>query len=100
MTAPAANETPENEGCQNCQSKKNETGINEPLLQGVHGFGRLDRRNRFAHYAPLNDVRDHEQIQRNQRARPPTTHLGFANSGFAVAAHSRGLSRLRFSEGR
>jgi hypothetical protein len=72
VTSPAANVSPETQRRQDRQGKKDETFIDEPLLQRVHGFRRLDGRNRLAHDAPLNDVRDHEQIEKDQcRGAPP-----------------------------
>jgi len=75
VTAPAANVSPENQRRQDRQTKKDEACIDEPLLQRVHGFRRLDGRNRLAHDAPLNDVRDHEQIENNQRRGAPPAGL-------------------------
>jgi len=75
VTTPATNKTPEDERRQNCQAKKDEARIHESLLQGVHRFRWLDGRNRFAHNPPLNDVRDHEQVESNQRRRAPPAGL-------------------------
>jgi len=75
VTTPTTNKTPEDERGQNRQAKKYETSVHEAILQGVHGFRGLDGRNRFAHQSPLNDVRDHEQIQSNQRRRAPPAGL-------------------------
>ena len=75
MTAPAANVSPKNQCRQDRQSKKDEACIDEPVLQRVHGFRRLDGRNRLAHDLPLNDVRDHEQIEKDQRRRAPPAGL-------------------------
>ena len=49
VTTPATNKTPEDEGGQNCQAKKDETGVYETILQCVHRFRGLNGRNRFAH---------------------------------------------------
>ena len=49
VTTPATNKTPEDERRQNCQGKKDEARVHEPLLQRVHRFRGLDRRNRSAH---------------------------------------------------
>src|SRR6476660_5788029 len=49
VTTPATNKTPENERRQNCQAKKDEARVNEPVLQRVHRFRGLDGRNRSAH---------------------------------------------------
>ena len=75
VTAPAANVSPENQRRQDRQSKKDEACIEEPLLQRVHNFRRLDGRNRLANYAPLDDVRDHEQIEKDQRRGAPPAGL-------------------------
>jgi len=42
VTTPATNKTPEDERGQNCQTKKNEAGVHEPVLQRVHRFRGLD----------------------------------------------------------
>jgi len=34
---------------------------------------------------PLNDVRDHEQVEKDQRRAAPPAGFRFANTGFAVA---------------
>src|SRR5262249_47894673 len=75
MTAPAADISPEDQGRQDRQGEKDESRVNEPLLQSVHGLRRLDRRNCLAHDAPLNDVRDHEQIEKDQRPSSPPAGL-------------------------
>ena len=49
VTTPATNKTPEDERRQNCQAKKDEARVHEPVLQRVHGFRGLDGRNRSAH---------------------------------------------------
>ena len=85
MTTPAAHKTPEDQRRQNRQTKKDESRIDESALNRLHRLRRLDRRNRFAHHPPLNDVRDHEQIQRDQRRRAPSAGLRFADASFAVA---------------
>ena len=75
MTTPATNETSEDQRRDNCQAKKDEAGVHESVLQRVHRLRGLDRRNRFTREPPLNDVRDHEQIQRDQRRSAPPTGL-------------------------
>ena len=85
VTTPATNKTPEDERRQNCQAKKDEARVHEPVLQRVHRLRRLDGRNRFAHDPPLDDVRDHEQVQKDQRGRAPPTGLRFTYAGFTVA---------------
>ena len=85
VTTPATNKTPEDERRQNCQAKKDEARVHEPVLQRVHRFRGLDGRNRSAHDPPLNDVRDHEQIQSHQRGRAPPTGLRFTYAGFTEA---------------
>ena len=85
VTTPATNKTPQDERGQDCQAKKDEASVHEPVLQRVHRFRGLDGRNRSSHEPPLNDVRDHEQIQSDQRRRAPPTGLGFTNAGIAVA---------------
>ena len=85
MTTPATNKTPEDERRQNCQAKKDEARVNEPVLQRVHRLRRLDGRNRSAHDPPLDDVRDHEQVQKDQCGRAPPTGLRFTYAGFTVA---------------
>src|SRR6478752_9536684 len=49
VTTPATNKTPENKRRQNCEAKKDEARVHEPVLQGVHRFRGLDGRNRSAH---------------------------------------------------
>ena len=72
MTTPATDKASEDQRRQNCEGKKDETRIDESLLQRVHRLRRLDGRNRLAHDSPLNDVRDHEQVERYQcRPAPP-----------------------------
>ena len=85
VATPSTNKTPEDERRQNCQAKKDEARIHEPVLQRVHRFRGLDGRDRLAHEPPLNDVRDHEQVQKYQCERAPPTGLGFTNAGIAVA---------------
>ena len=71
MTTPAADKASENQRRQNCQSKKDKSRVDESALQRVHGLRRFDGRNRLAHDLPLNDVRDHEQVEGDQRRRAP-----------------------------
>jgi len=85
VTTPATNKTPQDERGQDCQAKKDEASVHEPVLQRVHRFRGLDGRDRLAHEPPLNDVRDHEQVQKYQCERAPPTGLGFTNAGIAVA---------------
>jgi len=75
VTTPAADVSPEDQGRQDRQRKKDESRVNEPLLQRVHGLRRFDRRNCPAHDAPLNDVRDHEQVEEDQHRRAPSAGL-------------------------
>ena len=75
VTTPATNKTPEDQGRQNCQRKKDEARVDESPLQRVHRLRGLDGRNRFAHDPPLNDVRDHEQVQKDQCGGAPPTGL-------------------------
>ena len=75
VTAPAADVSPEDQSRQDCQRKKDESRVDEPLLQRVHGLRGFDRRNCLAHDPPLNDVRDHEQIKKNQRRPSPSAGL-------------------------
>ena len=85
VTTPPTNETTENERRQNCQAKKDEARVHEPVLERVHRFRGLDGRDRLPHEPPLNDVRDHEQIQSDQRGPAPPTGLRFPDAGFTVA---------------
>src|SRR5947208_3197091 len=85
VTTPATNKTPEDERRQNCQAKKDEARVHKPVLQRVHRFRGLDGRNRSAREPPLNDVRDHEQVQKHQRGCAPSAGLRFTYAGFAVA---------------
>src|SRR6266508_2155493 len=85
VTTPPTNKTSEDERRQNCQAKKDEARVHKPVLQRVHRFRGLDRRNRLAHEPPLNDVRDHEQIQSHQRGRAPPTGLRFTYTGLTEA---------------
>ena len=71
MATPAAHKTPEDQRRQNRQTKKDESRVDETALNRLHRLRRLDGRNRFAHHAPLNDVRDHEQIKGHQCRRAP-----------------------------
>ncbi len=71
VTAPAANESPKDQRRQNRQTKKDKTGIDRAVLERVHRFGRLDRRNRPSRHDPLNDVCDHQQVERDERAGAP-----------------------------
>ena len=85
VTAPAAHKASENQRCQNRQTKKDESRIDESALNRLHRLRRLDGRNRFAHDSPLNEMRDHEKIQDDQCRRAPPAGFGFANPGFVVA---------------
>src|SRR5580765_1626462 len=85
VTTPSTNKTPQDERGQNCQAKKDEARVHEPVLQRVHRFRGLDGRNRSTHEPPLNDVRDHEQVQKAQCERAPPTGLRFTYAGSAVA---------------
>ena len=82
MTTPAAHKTPEDQRRQNCQTKKDKARIDEAALQRLHRLRGLDGRNGFAHDPPLNDVRDHEQVEGDQRRRAPPARFRFANTGF------------------
>src|SRR6266480_4349413 len=85
VTTPATNKTPEDERGQNCQAKKDEARVHEPVLQRVHRFRGLDGRNRSAHQPPLNDVPDHQQVQKDQCGCAPPTGLRFTYASSAVA---------------
>jgi hypothetical protein len=87
VTTPATNKTSEDECRQNCQAKKDETCVHEPVLERVHRFRRLDGRDRLAHEPPLDDVRNHEQIQKDQCSTAPPTGLRFTNASFTVAGN-------------
>jgi len=93
VTSPATNKTPEDQRRKNCHRKKDEARVDETLLQRVHRLGWFDGRNRFAHDSPLDDVRDHEQVETDQRRGTPPAGLRFANAGFAVAGNSDTRSR-------
>ena len=80
MTAPAADKTSEDQRCQDRQRKEDKPGVDCSLLERVHGLGRLDGRNGFAHDPPLNDVSDHKQIEQNEGQCAPTAGLRFANA--------------------
>ena len=98
VTTPATNKTPENERRQNCQAKKDEARVHKPILQRVHRFRGLDGRNRSAHEPPLDDVRDHEQVQKDQSEGAPPTGLRVADAGSAEAREvdrGAGLPRNR-----
>ena len=71
MATPTADKTSQNQSGQDCQGKKDKPSIDESLLEGVHGLGRLNRRNRFARNPPLDDVSNHEQIKEDKRERTP-----------------------------
>ena len=71
MTAPATDEATEDKRGEDRKYKKDEPGINRAVLERVHRFRRLDRRNGLTCEPPLNNVRDHQEIQDNQRHRPP-----------------------------
>jgi hypothetical protein len=83
VTTPSTHKTAEDERRQNCQAKKDEAGVHEPVLQRVHGFGWLDGRNRSTREPPLDDVRDHEQVQKDQCGPAPSTGLRFTYAGAA-----------------
>ena len=85
VTTPATNETTEDQCRQNCQAKKDEARIHEPLLQRVHRFRGLDGRNRSTHQPPLDDVRDHQQVQKDQCSCAPPTGLRFTYARSAIA---------------
>jgi len=48
VTAPAADVSPEDQSGQDCQSKKDESCVDEPVLERVHGLRGFDRRNCLA----------------------------------------------------
>ena len=48
----------------------------------MHGLGGLDRGNGPARYSPLNDVRDHEQINAKEDGRAPTAGPRFSNAAW------------------
>jgi hypothetical protein len=77
VTTPATHKTAEDERRQNCQTKKDEPGVHEPVLQRVHGFRWLDGRNRSTREPPLDDVRDHEQVEKDQCRPAPAAGLRF-----------------------
>jgi hypothetical protein len=93
VTTPATHETSEDERSQNCQAKKDEARVHEPVLQRVHRFRWLDGRNRSTREPPLDDVRDHEQVQKDQCGPTPPTGLRFTYAGSA----ERGDADLRTS---
>ena len=72
MTTPPADETSEYQCRQDREGKKDKPSIDESLLEGVHGFGRLNRRNRFARKPPLDYVSNHEQIKQDKSCPAPT----------------------------
>ena len=71
MTAPATDKAPEDQRRQDGQSKEDESRVDRPTLERVHGLRRFDGRNRLAHDPPLNDVRNHQQIEKDERRRAP-----------------------------
>ena len=75
VATPATNKPSKDKRRQDCQANEDEAGIYKAILQGVHRFRGLDGRNRFAHQPPLDDVGDHEQVQKNQCGGAPTTGL-------------------------
>ena len=87
VAAPAADETPEDERGQDGQGEEDEPGVDVPVLERVHGLGRLDGRDRPAHDAPLDDVGDHQHVQRDERGGPPAAGLRLANG----ALRNRGI---------
>src|SRR4051812_27185111 len=80
MTAPAADESAKDQRGQNCQSEEDKAGVDRPSLEGVHCFGRLNGRDRFAGKSPLDNVSDHEKIQQDERKPAPTASLGLADA--------------------
>ena len=102
MTSPAADKTSKNQRGQDRQSKKDKPSINESLLEGVHGFGGLNRGNCFARHPPLDEMSDHKQIEKDKRERAPAGCLRFSNAKWPIRRMlaSSGLNRslgLQFS---
>ena len=99
MTSPAADKTPKNQRGQDRQSKKDKPSINESLLEGVHGFGGLNRGNCFARHPPLDEMSDHKQVEEDKSQSSPAARLGLANPGRPIGGmfaggggnHSLGL---------
>ena len=75
MTTPSADKASEDQRGQDRQSKKDKTGVDRSALERVHSFRGFDRRNRFAHDPPLDDVGDHEQIEQNEHGPSPAAGL-------------------------
>ena len=65
MTGPAANKSPEDQGCEDSGRKKDKTGIERSGLDRMHRFRWLDRRYGASGYPPLNEMHDHKQCQHN-----------------------------------
>jgi len=86
VTTPATNKTSEDQRCQNRQTEKDEARVHKSILQRVHRFRWLDRRHGSARESPLDNVRDHEQVQKDQRSRAPPTGLRFTDAAFTVAS--------------
>ena len=88
VATPATNKPSKDKRRQDCQAKEDEARIYEPVLQRVHRFRGLDGGNRSAHYPPLDDVRDHEQIQKDQRKRAPPAGLRLTYACVTVARNA------------
>ena len=80
MATPSADEAPENQGRQDGEGKKDETSVDRAALERVHGFGWFNWGNSPAHDPPLDEVCHHQQVEQDERGRPPPARLGFANS--------------------
>ena len=80
VASPAADKTTEDQRGQNSEGKKDEAGIDRSLLESVHGLRRLNRRDRPAADAPLNDMSDHPQLQEDERERAPAAGFRFADA--------------------
>ena len=97
VTAPTANETPEDEGGEDRERKEYEPRIDRAVLQRVHRLRGLDRRNGSSHQPPLDDVRDHQQIERDQRSSSPAACAGPA---YGVLSRAAAIQNGQFDRSR
>ena len=66
MATPATHKTAKNQRGQDGEGEKDEPCVDRSPLEGVHGFGGLNRRNGFARHPPLDEMSDHKQIEKDK----------------------------------
>ena len=84
MTEPTTEKASENKRRQEGEQEQDGARIDHPDFEGFHRFARFDRRNGHPHNQPLDQMRDHEHIDRDQYPGAPTGDLGASHRGCAA----------------